>query len=118
MLTVSRKAEDRIGPVLERYGELLPLACEDGEFWTLNVTCLLDALDLERSDVLRASDTGTVLMVRKHVFRAEKLHGAGLFKVPETELSGLIYFTSSIIDEISVFGLAGLGFKCVWVENG
>jgi hypothetical protein len=53
MLILSQVARDMLGEQLEAFGELLPLACDDGEFWTLNVTRLVDALDATGSELLR-----------------------------------------------------------------
>src|SRR6187397_957294 len=49
IMFLSGRAKERIGSYLERYGELLPLACDDGELWVLNVTSIADALDEKAS---------------------------------------------------------------------
>ena len=49
IMFLGRRAKERIGSYLERYGELLPLACDEGEFWVLNVTSIADALDEKAS---------------------------------------------------------------------
>ncbi|MEX2555097.1 MAG: DUF1629 domain-containing protein [Actinomycetota bacterium] len=113
MLLMSRSARDRIGPRLESYGEILRLECEDGEFWILNVTRLIDALDESKSELVRASDTGAVLMIRKHAFRASELGEALVFKLVQMP-RGLIYVTDPFIEIVGVSGLRGLEFVQVW----
>ncbi|WP_437738931.1 imm11 family protein [Sorangium sp. So ce1335] len=116
VLILDRAARDRIGWHLERYGELLPLLCDGGDFWALNVTRLVDALDENNSELLRASDTGAILMVRKHAFRAAALERAELFKVPQM-VCGLIYVTDPFVELVRASGLKGLDFVQVWSPN-
>lgn len=113
MLVVGRAARDKLGTVLEQYGELLPLLCDDGDFWVLNVTRLVDALDESNSQLMRASDTGAILMIRKHAFRPAALDQAHLFKLPQTA-RGLIYVTDPFVQLASTSGLKGLEFVQVW----
>jgi hypothetical protein len=112
---VSQVAKEKLRPCLEQSGELLPLECPDGEFWTLNVTRLVDALDEEGSEVLRASDSGEILMIHRHRFRAERL-GPEIFKLSQTP-RGLIYFTEAFVHRVRATSLKGLDFKLVWAAN-
>jgi hypothetical protein len=115
MLIMNRIARERLGRVLDEHGEILRLACPDGEYYALNVTRLVDALALESSQVLRASDTGAVLMIRKHVFRPEVID-AQIFKLPQTT-RGLIYVTRPFVELVTSSGLEGLEFVPVWASN-
>jgi hypothetical protein len=115
MLFVSARAKTLLDQVLREAGELLPLACSDGEFWALNVILQLDALDEGLADVLRASDTGRILRIRRHAFRSERL-GAEIFKLSQTP-RGLIYVTETFVNRVKATTLEGLGFKLVWAAN-
>ncbi len=55
----------------------------------------------------RASDTGAVLMIRRHVFKAADLEGVGLFKLPQMP-RGLIYATESFALKLKESQLMGL----------
>jgi hypothetical protein len=46
---MSKHAAESLRDYLSAYGELLPLACDEAEFWVLNVLKEVDALDYERS---------------------------------------------------------------------
>lgn len=116
MLIMSRAAREKIGSCLEQYGELLPLSCDEGEFWALNVTKLLSVLDESSSQLLRASDTGAILMIRKYSFRHADLGQADLFKLSQT-IRGLIYVTDNFVELIKWSGLTGLEFVLVWAPN-
>jgi hypothetical protein len=115
-LVVSGAAKSLLRPALEEAGELLPLDLPDGNFWTLNVTRLVDALDEEKSDILRASDTGQILRIRRHSFRADRL-GPEIFKLSQSEGRGLIYVTETFVQRVRATPLKGLDFKLVWAAN-
>jgi hypothetical protein len=112
---VSRAAIDHLEPYLKAAGELLPLDCPDGEFWTLNVTRLLDALDEENSKVLRSKETGRILMIHRHSFRGERL-GPDIFKLT-SDPRGLVYVTETFMKQVKATSLKGLNFKLVWAAN-
>lgn len=114
MMLLRKKAAEGLGDFLRASGELLPLACDDGEeLWTLNVTKLLEALDEEHSDVLRMGDTGKILRVRRASFLPERLRGAEIFKLRSVP-RGLIYVTGAFVDRVGDLGLKGLTFREVW----
>lgn len=115
-LVLNRKAKDKIGAFLEQYGELLPLACDDGEFWTLNVTCMIDALDESKSSVMRSKDPGRLLMIHKFTFRPEALENAVIFRLPQYA-RGSIFVTTPFVELIKSSGLTGLVFKQIWAPN-
>lgn len=116
MLVFSNRAKEILGADLARYGEVLPLSCAGGHFWTLNVTSFLDALDESASQVVRASDTGGILMIRLHVLKAAAVVGADLFKLPQTP-RGLIYATDSFGEKLKRHNLSGLELVQVWAPN-
>jgi hypothetical protein len=107
MLVFGDHARQSVGAELERYGEVLPLSCDGRPFWTLNITSFVDALDEGASQLVRASDTGGILMIRRHVFKPIALAGAVLFKLPQTP-RGLIYATDSFAGRLKESKLVGL----------
>ncbi len=115
-LIVSSHARALIGSVLEQYGELLPLTCDEGDFWTLNVTSLVDALDEAMSEILRAPTSDRLLMVYKHAFRPEKLRNVMLFKLPQLKRS-TVFVTDEFVNLIRSKDLVGLRFKQIWAPD-
>lgn len=107
MLIVGHRAKSVLGMHLEKIGELLPLLCDEGDFWALNVTRLVDVLDELKSDLLRASNSGSVLRIRKHQFRPSDLSEEGFFKLHQTP-RGLIYASTALAETIATSGLVGL----------
>lgn len=113
MLIVSRAARDWLRPELERHGELLPLHCDDGQFWAVNVTTIVDALDEDATDFVRSPSSGRIIWVERPVFKPSILTGLSVFKVPQTP-KGLIYFTDRFVELVRMSGLKGLDFERVW----
>ncbi len=117
-LPMTDAAREKIGPYLEKYGEFLPLSCDEGKFCTFHVTHFVDALDEGASDLLRASDDpGKVLMIHKHVFRPERLTSDWVFKLPQSHGRGPFYVTDPFVNLIRTSGLTGLKFKRVWPHS-
>jgi hypothetical protein len=117
-LPMTDAARKKIGTHLERYGEFLPLTCDEGKFWTFQVTHFVDALDERASDVLRASDDPDyILMILKHIFRPEKLTADWVFRLPQSRGRGRPYVTDPFVNMIRASGLTGLEFKRVWPHS-
>ncbi len=117
-LIMTEAARKRIGSHLKQYGEFLPLSCDEGDFWAFHVTHFVDALDENKSDVLRSSeDPKVVLMVHKHVFRPERLTADWMFKLPQSRGRGPFYVTDPFVNLIRASGLTGLDFKRVWPHS-
>jgi hypothetical protein len=117
MLLLRQRAVDALGELLRACGELLPLECTGGApLWTLNVTTLLDALDEDRSKLLRMPDSGEILRVKVPFFRSEGVAQAQLFKLARMP-RGLIYVTEPVAQRIKSLPLRGIDFKQVWAPN-
>jgi len=101
-----------LGPVLERYGELLPLSCPDADLWIYNPTVVIDALDEESSDLDRFSD-GRIMMIHRHVFRPDVVAGNEIFKLPALRASET-FVSHRFVDRWRAAGLKGLAFERVW----
>ena len=116
MLMISRAAKEKIGARIEQYGELLPLDCDEGEYWTLNVTHLVNALEEARSKLLRSSVDGTILMIKQHFFNPAELGQAHIFKLSQF-VRGPLFVTNPFVDLVRESELVGLDFVQVWAPN-
>ena len=96
--------------VLAGDAELLPLACPDAELKVLNVLRVVEALDVERSEIVRFPSTGRIMKVKSHVFQAERLDGVKVFKVPEL-LRGATLVTDEVVEVVQRSGLKGVAFR-------
>lgn len=101
---VSGDAAARLGAYLARFGEFLPLACPDGEYFAYNVTNVVDGLDLAASEVEYYPD-GRVAGLNRLVFDYARIRDAGVFKLPQTRVG--VYLTDAAREEILSAGLDG-----------
>ncbi len=96
--------------------ELLPLLCEEVELTLLNPLRVVDALDLERSTMVRYPSSGRIMTVKSLVFEAVKIDGLTVFRVPEL-LRTAVFVTGPLVDAVTDAGFEGVGFNLLW-ETG
>lgn len=106
------RAVAALGGLLSRYGELLPLACADAELQIFNATSVVDALDLDRSEVVRFAD-GELMTVALHVFRPDAVDDVHVFKVPQLP-RGPVFFSDELVGLAERADLIGVGFRLLW----
>lgn len=99
-----------LGSLLEQHGELLPLSCSDADLWLYNTTTVVDALDEDRSELVKFDD-GTILAVERYEFRAAAI--APVFKVPQL-LRGPLFVSDEFTAAVTAAGLTGLELTEVW----
>ena len=112
----SPRALDALGDLLEGNGEVLPLSCPDGEYVAFNVTRVVDALDVERSDVRRFKSSGRIRDIERFEFRPELLGGLSIFKLPEIP-DMRIFVTERFVQRVQQAGLAGFLFQLAWADT-
>ena len=88
------------------------MEADGAELHVINVRCVVDALDEQRSEIVRYP-SGRVLDIPTPVFFEERLHGIALFKIPQL-LRGPTYLGESVVDRISSSALTGLRFELVF----
>jgi hypothetical protein len=117
-LILSRNAKESLEGLLASSGELLPLEVPGGSYWVLNVTSTLNVLDEERSKLVRASETGRILMVPRPVFRTELdiSDPPLIFKLPQL-LRGGTYATQGLAEALDKHKLTGLRLDLVHAPN-
>jgi hypothetical protein len=78
----SKRGVEALRDLLEPNGEILPIDCAQGTYFAFNVTRVVDALDVERSE-LELFDDGEIMNVARYELKAEKLNDAAIFKLPQ-----------------------------------
>ncbi len=115
---LSQRGVDVLAELLASAGEMIPLSCTNcqGRHVAMNVTCLLNALDVDRSKVERFKSSGRITRVLRHEFLKERLSGATIFKIPETAVQR-IYVTEKFVQAVAASGLRGFVFELVWTDG-
>jgi hypothetical protein len=98
----------KMGSLLEKYGELLPLAESGSNLFVYNPWICMDALDLEKSEIKRLS-SGKILRIVNHVFHVNAIGHRLVFKISNMRVSP-IFVCQSFVDEWSAAELHGLEF--------
>lgn len=111
-LVFKEDAAIKLGAFLTDAGELLPLECADEPLYVWQPLCIVDALDIDSSDVSRFSD-GRLMRIRRHAFRSEMLDGVVAFKIPNLR-SSCIYLSERAVQVMSPVVSDGLGFEVIW----
>jgi uncharacterized protein DUF1629 len=110
----SERAATLLEPLLIENGELLPLVCDEGSYFAFNVTSVLDALDEEKSSVLRFT-SGRIMNITGYEFLPEKVTSP-IFKIPQVPLMD-VFVTDEFQDAVIRHGLKGFDFKLVWESS-
>jgi hypothetical protein len=113
ILIVRDRVLPALMPILQGYGEILPLRCDE-PVSLFNATTIVDGLDEERSTVARF-DSGEVLAIERHVFKPNAIGSVEIFKLPGRASN--IYLRESVVRRIGALGLRGLAFDMVWADE-
>ncbi|RUW60535.1 DUF1629 domain-containing protein [Mesorhizobium sp. M7A.F.Ca.US.008.03.1.1] len=118
VLMLRARALKVLRPTLEPYGEFLPLRADE-PISLFNVTTVIDALDEERSKIVRFDDGG-IMVIESLVLRADAIGGTEIFKLPE-RADGVrvsdIYLQETIVRRIGALGLKGIAFNMAWSDE-
>lgn len=111
-LIFRQSAIEKMKPILDIHGELLPLVCAEAELWVFNATFVLDALDDQASEGSRFDD-GRFMSIDKHVFYPDVVVGVDMFKLVNRRVSPT-FVSDRFVDLWNASGLRGLVFKKLW----
>jgi hypothetical protein len=111
-LIFRKEAVQIMGQLLNEYGELLPLQCDEAELSIFNVTQILNALDETASSIARFS-TGRIMTIERYVFHPDIIRDIQIFKIPNLRASPT-FVSEDFVQLWKSAGLRGLGFNKVW----
>lgn len=83
---INGRAKNVLGKLFAGVAEVLPATNDEGEFWIINVTNVLDCVDYSNAIVTRFR-SGRVMMFDKYAFLADKVKQQHVFKIIEEPLS-------------------------------
>ena len=112
VVVMRQGALDVLRPMIERYGEILPLASGGEPLSMLNVTTVVDGLDQERSEIVRFAD-GDIMDIPRHAFHADVIRGIDVFKLSGLRASS-VYVTGRVIQAALDGGLDGFAWEKLW----
>lgn len=108
-----RKAAETLNDFLVGNAEVLPVDCEDGDFYMVNVIKVLDCIDYGKSEYKTFSDGIRIMRFKKYSFIENAVRGEHLFKIKDEPVSYPFVsdeFRKKVIDN----GLTGFEFELAW----
>lgn len=111
----SAKAVNVLGEIMGENVEYLPVTGEASKFTIVNVIKVIDALDMEKSDLIYFPD-GRIMSKRKIALKFEKIpENVNLFKLTEFPRTTVIV-SDNFKDAVEKNGLKGFAFEKVEVS--
>ena len=99
--------------LIEPFAETLRLETDDGtNLFVLNVLRVVDALDEERSVVVRFASSNRIMRVARPYFREAIIRGLEMFRLPFR--ASPTYVSQTFVDAVSSAKLVGIDFRQVW----
>lgn len=119
VIIMRREAIEKLRPILGNY-ELLPLDCDFGDYWAINVLDVLDCIDYERAEFKRFSkknenELPRIMMFTKYAFCPEKVRNHHVFKIVDCPKAA-IFVDEVFLNEVSRHNISGFKCKLVWEE--
>ena len=111
VLVMRKRAVLALRDIFDAHGELLPLRLDGVELFAFNARTV-DALDESKSDLMRIPDTERIMLIRRPVFIASKIHGLDIFRLPHR--GSPTYVSQNFVDRVASARLVGLEFDQVW----
>lgn len=70
---LSKRAVNALEPILKGHAEFLPLICEEGDFYAVNVTTVLNATNWEKAKAIpfKNANTNKIMRFKKYAFLPE-----------------------------------------------
>jgi hypothetical protein len=97
---ITQRMYDILYPLIKNDAEFLPLQSDEGVYYLLNVTNIVDCIDREKS-ICTLTPNGLVLDYEDLVFDTEKIKDLYIFRVPDFPYQ--VFLTENLKTEIEDF---------------
>lgn len=109
----SERAYEVLGSVLEANGELLPLESKSGKYYFYNLTNVIDALDLNKSNCDFWCDPPTTAIdIARYEFNEKTIGDSEIFRIIENPIATIV--SDKFLRRCQEAGLKGLCFRKIW----
>lgn len=110
------KAINVLADLLIGNAEILPLDCEDGNFYAINVINVMNCIDYEKSKYKTFRDGKRIMRFTKYVFDEKKIVGVNLFKTKDEPLKRP-FVSEEFRKRVVENQLTGFKFELAWDSN-
>jgi hypothetical protein len=115
VLLCDKRALEFIQPLIAKSAEVLPLHSQEGNFYIVNITDVIDCLDHSASE-FEYFRSGDIKRILRYIFKSDCINGKPIFKIREKQ-RGPIYVSDEFKAHVESNKLTGLTFRKVW-EGG
>lgn len=116
-MIIERKAIEKLKPLMGNI-EVLPLKCDFGDYWAINVLDVLKCIDYEESEFMLLSDEiqdgrPRIMYFEKYSFKPDAIKGFNIFKIIDAPMSG-IFANEVFVNAVKENAITGFEFKLLW----
>ena len=113
MQIFSDRVKDVIEEMIGNSVEFLPTITDEGVFWLVNITNVVNCIDYEKSQFRSFSSSGRIMVFEKYSFVEEKVRNEDIFRIVD-----MPYYRPFVSDRfkevIEANDFKGFIFKLVW----
>ena len=109
----SHRALDCLKPLIEPNIEILSLDFDGGNYFGINVTTVLDAVDYEKSIYKTFRDGKRIMSFKKYSFIPSVVDGVPIFKITDEKVR-YAFVSDAFRDIVEKNKLTGFLFRQVW----
>ena len=116
-LVLERRAIETLKPIMGPV-EVLPLICDFGDYWAVNVLTTLDCVDYETSRFVRFQQRDPnviprIMYFEKYAFFPEKIVDNHIFRIPD-QVRSVLFVDDVFVSTVKQLGITGFDFTLVW----
>ncbi len=108
----SRRAVEALRPLIAMHCEFLPLACDEGEYFLVNIRTVVDALDRERSAFKTFRGSNRIMEMQRYEFIEKRIGSVPIFRLPDDRTGRFV--TDPFVEAVEKAGLEGFEFPLLW----
>ena len=109
----SRKALECLSSLISKNAEYLPLRFDEKEYWCINVTTVLEAIDYKKSIYKTYRDGIRIMAFKKYVFLPDIVSGNHIFKISD-EKTRYPFVSDEFRKRVIDNNLKGFKFELAW----
>lgn len=114
-MIVSETAMKHLVNSYGKFLECLPVYVDDDKYYAVNVTCIVDALEISKAGILPEENEINALepCLIRAAFKEDSIRGLPLFRL-KTKNIHETYLSEDFVNEIGRSGLTGFGARLEW----
>ena len=110
---ISKNALEYLYKLIEKDVEILPLMSNEGEYFALNITLILDAINYNESEYKTYRDGKRIMVFEKYSFIPERIINRHIFKIID-EKRRFAFVSDEFKEAVETNNLKGFIFDLVW----